>query len=232
MTFKLETEEELKEYIDKLGIEYKFSCFKEKDPEACHLLGDYQEAVKKDFEGAAKIFKSNCDERQHKKSCYKFATFSYLGKGCEANNHVSYDYYKKSCDLGYSNGCLNTGVMLSSPEKDPQTGEPFIKTDYVTALTYLEKACTAKVATACFLASGLYIKGAEGVPQDKVKASQLAKDACDGGNIYACMNVSQMYKRGDGVAKDETLSTQYKEKAKELRDDAKKKQSLGLQQYT
>ena len=64
---------QVKEYLDNLGVEYRlaelfgrmskvltkyfrFGCYHEKDPAACHLLGDYWEGIKKDF---IKVFYSN-----------------------------------------------------------------------------------------------------------------------------------------------------------------------------
>ena len=54
---------QVKEYLENLGVEYRFEnkylpssvkdyrfgCYHEKDPAACHLLGDYWEGIKKDF---------------------------------------------------------------------------------------------------------------------------------------------------------------------------------------
>lgn len=59
----LKDSEEVKEYLENLGVEYRFEnkylptsskdyrfgCYHEKDPAACHLLGDYWEGIKKDF---------------------------------------------------------------------------------------------------------------------------------------------------------------------------------------
>ncbi|KAF8777818.1 Cytochrome c oxidase assembly factor 7 like protein [Argiope bruennichi] len=232
MAFGFKSEEEAQEYLEKLGIEYKFSCFKEKDPEGCHLLGDYLEAVKKDFESAVKVFKSNCDERNYAKSCFKFGNFSYLGKGCESNNLLAFDYYKKACDLDHPDGCLHVGVMLTSKEKSPGKDTTEIKLDFPNGVKALEKACAGGNVMGCFFASSLYITGAEGVPKDRKKASELSLTACNGGNIYACMNLSRMYKNGDGVEKDEAKANVFKEKAREIRDDMRKKQSIGLQQHT
>ena len=49
---------EVADYIENLGIEYRFGCYHEKDPKACHLLGDYWESIKKDFSKALKIYRS------------------------------------------------------------------------------------------------------------------------------------------------------------------------------
>lgn len=88
--FDLQKESDVKDYIEKLGIEYRFGCYSEKKPEGkhfvkfhkfstfifyvfqkclfsyiitvCHLLGDYLESIKKDFDKASKVYRSNCDD--------------------------------------------------------------------------------------------------------------------------------------------------------------------------
>lgn len=134
-------------------------------------------------------------------------------------------YYKKACDLNSPEGCLHSGALLTQEKR-------MEKKDYVEGLKYLEKACSLGNERGCFFASGIYLHGAEGVPANKTKASELSLPACNGGNIYACMNLSRMYKIGDGVEKDEKKANEFKERAKEIRDSIKKKTSINLQQYT
>lgn len=81
MAFDLKDENEVKEYIEKLGVEYRFGCYSEKNPEVCHLLGDYLEGVKKDFEKASKVYRSTCDDYGYSKSCLKYGKYAILGKG-------------------------------------------------------------------------------------------------------------------------------------------------------
>lgn len=98
MTLDLQNESDVKDYIERLGIEYRFGCYSEKKPEGekiqnfvifsainfvsvCHLLGDYLESIKKDFEKASKVYRSNCDDYGYGKSCLKFGHYSFLGKG-------------------------------------------------------------------------------------------------------------------------------------------------------
>ena len=80
----------------------------------CHLLGDYLEGIKQDYEKASKIYKSNCDESSHSKSCYKFANYCFLGKGTKQNLENAYSYYLKGCEAGDSDSCLNGGLMCVS----------------------------------------------------------------------------------------------------------------------
>lgn len=160
----------------------------------------------------------------------KFLILYFLG--CEVSNPLAFDYYKKACDLNYPDACLHVGVMQTTKEKSHGKDNKEIKIDYPNGLKALEKACAGGNIMGCFFASSIYITGAEGVPEDKKKASELAVTACDGGNIYACVNLSRMYKNGDGVEKNEEKANLFKEKARDIRDDWKKKQSIGLQQHT
>lgn len=231
MAYDFKNEEEVQEYLENIGTEYRFSCFKEKNAEGCHLLGDYLEALKTEYEAAAKIYKTNCDEKSYAKSCLKYATYNYLGKGLEQNFLTAFDYSKKACELGSANGCLQAGFMLTLNDEETKN-KLTVEKDFVKGLEYLEKSCALRNAKACFYASGIYMKGTEDIPRSQLKAAELSALACDGGNIYACMNMSNMYKYGDGVEKNEKKSIEFKERAKEIRDDMRKKKSIGLQQYT
>ena len=66
---------QVQEYLKNLGTEYRFSCYYEKDPKGCHLLGDYLEAISRDEETAYKVWLKNCDERSHGHSCHKVAGY-------------------------------------------------------------------------------------------------------------------------------------------------------------
>ncbi|XP_054708105.1 cytochrome c oxidase assembly factor 7 homolog [Uloborus diversus] len=222
----LKTEEEVKEFLENIGVEYRFSCFHEKNAEGCHLLGDYLEAYKQDFEAAKKVYQSNCDERKYARSCFKVGNYDFLGKGCVKDLSSSLKYYKTACDLSYPEGCLHQGVMLTVPN-----GPDSVGTDFVEGLKSLEKGCSLGNAMACYYASGIHITGAEGVPKDLKKASEMSLKACEGKNIYACMNLSHMYRKGDGVEKDEKKAEMFKEKAREIREE-NKTFSIGLQQHT
>lgn len=83
----------------------------------CHLLGDYLEGIKKDFEKAAKVYKSTCDDYGYAKSCFKFGNYSFLGKGksgSKGDPRAAYTYYEKGCNLNDSDSCLHSGLLLVS----------------------------------------------------------------------------------------------------------------------
>ena len=88
----LTKDQEVQEYLDNLGTEYRFGCYSEKNPKgkllktyisfdmfdfwkifisACQLLGEFMEAINRDFEKAFKIFESNCLTHSFGPSCNK-----------------------------------------------------------------------------------------------------------------------------------------------------------------
>lgn len=115
MAYDLKREEEVKEYIENLGIEYRFGCFKEKKPEVCHLLGDYLEAIKKDYAKAGKVYKSNCDDYKYGKSCLKYGNYVLIGRGKDnPDPSGAFPFFEKGCEYGNSTACMHAGMLLTS----------------------------------------------------------------------------------------------------------------------
>lgn len=252
MSLDLQKEEDVKDYLEKLGVEYRFGCFSEKKPEVCHLLGDFLESIKKDFEKAAKVYKSNCDDYGYGRSCFKYGNFSFIGKGksgTAGDPLLAYNYYEKGCNLNDADSCLHSGLILVSRSMPKE-----IKTDVPKGFKLLTKSCEMNNATACFYLSGMFISGVQlnseishppttassSVPakskeflveKDMKKAFQFAYKACELKNMYACANLSQMYARGDGTEKNEEKAEKFKKQALEMQDEIKKQQpTLGFQQ--
>ncbi|CAB1452740.1 unnamed protein product [Pleuronectes platessa] len=73
-------EKEVKEFLDNLGVEYSFQCYKENDPEGCQRLADYMDGVKKNHEAAAQVLKHNCETHGHGESCYKLGAYHITGE--------------------------------------------------------------------------------------------------------------------------------------------------------
>ncbi|CAG0917526.1 unnamed protein product [Notodromas monacha] len=209
--------EDVEEYLKNLGIEYRFGCFSEKRPEVCHLLGDYFEAVSRDFEKAAKIYRTNCDDYKFARSCHKYGNYGFLGRGgVKKGPDTALEYYAKGCDLDLAESCMNGGLLCAL--RNPLS--PHRALDLPRGLKLLEKACTLGQGDACYHLSGMYLTGTEDgttVPKpDMTRAFQYSLRACELGNVFACANTSQMYSRGDGVEKNEQKATEFKAKAEDL----------------
>lgn len=214
MTFDLQKEEDVKLYVENLAIEYRFSCYKEKKPDGCHLLGDFLEAIKKDFKKAAAVYKMNCEELNYGKSCYKYGGYLLIGKGCSQSFDEAYSYFAKGCNAGSAQACRGAGLLMTSKWE---------RTDYNKGLEYFDRGCKGDDPPSCFRASALFLKGVEGsIKQDYHRAYRYTKRGCELGHIHACANLSQMYRRGEGVAKDEALANKYKQLVLEIEEQTKK----------
>lgn len=250
MAVDFKSESEVKEYLKNLGIEYRFGCYSEKNPEVCHLLGDYLEAIKKDFKKAGKVYKTNCDEHNYAKSCLKYGTFALLGKGDKKPDYKeAYGYFEKACSLDHADACFNQGIMLIA--NNETSG---IKENPKKGMELLEKACNGKNSNACYYLSGMYISGVKKkfgenkpdenlkkpeekfqkpeyiVAKDMAKAFKFAMDGCTLGNMYCCANLSQMFKKGEGVEKSQEMADKYKKIALEMQNEVTDNKTLTFQE--
>lgn len=115
MAYDLKQEEDVKDYIENLGIEYRFGCYKEQKPQVCHLLGDYLEAIKKDFDKAARVFKSNCLDYKFGKSCLKIGNYTLIGRGrAKGDAAEALTYFEKGCEYNEPGACLHAGMLLTA----------------------------------------------------------------------------------------------------------------------
>lgn len=113
--YDLKKEEEVKEYVENLGIEYRFGCYKEKKPEVCHLLADYLESIKKDFLKAATVYKTNCNDYKYGKSCLKYGNYALIGRGRDKSDpSEALEYFEKGCELNDRTSCLHAGMLLTA----------------------------------------------------------------------------------------------------------------------
>ncbi|CAG9854446.1 unnamed protein product [Phyllotreta striolata] len=243
MAYNFKSESEVKEYINNLGIEYRFGCYSEKKPEVCHLLADFLESIKKDFEKAGKVYKTNCDDYKYGKSCLKYGTYSLLGRGSKkADFKIAYDYFEKGCNLDEPDSCLNQGLLLVTKNDKPE-----VKQDVQKGMRILEKACKYENANACYYLSGMYIVGIKKdnlpgsltdkgnsddyqVAKDMTRAFEFALKGCNLGNMYSCANLSQMYAKGEGVEKNQKLADEYKSKALDMQKEVQGRQTLTFQE--
>lgn len=64
------------------------------------------------------------------------------------------------------------------------------------AYTKFDKGCSLNNDMCCFYLSGMYISGVENVlEKNMLKAFDFSEKACHLGNVYACANLSQMYRK-------------------------------------
>ncbi|XP_068599904.1 cytochrome c oxidase assembly factor 7 [Brachionichthys hirsutus] len=209
-----EDEDEVKQFLENLGIEYSFQCHSENDPEGCQRLAEYLEGVRKDCESAARVFKQNCETNGHGDSCYKLGSYHIAGKGGVPQClKTASSYFMRSCTAGGKrsmDACHNVGLLAHDGRVTGGTPDP------VAARQYYEKACAGGFAASCFNLSALFIKGS-GLPKDMTQALKYANRACELGHAWGCANASRMYKLGEGTEKDEKKAEELKKRALQLR---------------
>ncbi|KAK0183231.1 hypothetical protein PV327_001292 [Microctonus hyperodae] len=223
MTFNFKNEEDVQEYLKNIYTEYKFGCEKEKNGNACHLLGDYMEGIKLDYKTAADIYKANCDDRNWPRSCAKFGGYKAVGRGCDLDMNSAYEYMKKGCNLGDARGCTKAGVMAISPSSKYEEDR---STEISNGLNMLKKSCYEyDQEQGCFYLSTIYLGALKSeVEPNLLEAYKLSLKSCEMGNPYACSNVSQMHARGEGAQKNQSLADIFKQRANELYREIKEAQ--------
>ena len=199
----------MKEYLDRIGVEYRFQCYHEKRPDGCHRLADYLESFKRDWSRARSVYNMNCQENKYGPSCFKFGNYNLVGKAVAADFAEAYKSFLAGCDFGYGASCHNAGLM----HYEAKIGE---KRDFVKAVEFLERGCTQGNVPSCAMLSAYYITGQDGVPKDMEKAFKYALTSCDSGHMIACANLSRMYKLGEGVVKNMEMSNKYRRRALDI----------------
>ncbi|XP_034952071.1 cytochrome c oxidase assembly factor 7 homolog [Chelonus insularis] len=220
MAYNFKNPEDVEAYLKNIYLEYRFSCEGEKDPKACHLLGEYEDAIKTDREKSVNIFKENCDERNWAPSCLKYAGMRAHGAGSEKDLTTAYNYMKKTCDLGNGTGCVRGGIILLMKEFKLMTDRA---EQIKLGMEMISKACYKHdVEEGCFQLASIYLGGLkQNVQPNFEEAHKLFLKSCEQKNPYACANLSRMYLLGDGIPKNEVLSEAFKRKAEVLMREMK-----------
>jgi cytochrome c oxidase assembly factor 7 len=208
--YDLKEEDQVKEYLNRVGVEYRFQCYSEKRPDGCHRLADYLEAFKHDYAKARSVYSMNCTGNHYGKSCFKLGHYDLLGRACSKDTTAAFTNYSLGCDYGHAPSCHNAALLLQSGELTDG------KKDFVRAAEFLKRGCDGGDPPACQLLSTYYITGKDGVDRDMQLAFKFGLEACQRDHMYACANVGRMYSRGEGIEKNEVLAAEYRQKAQNL----------------
>ena len=208
-SLNLKTADEAKTYLDNLFTEYTFQCYGEKRADGCYRLANYHENITHNFQEAAKIHKTICDNNDFERSCYHYGNSCLLGRGVKKDELEGFKYHLKSCHLNNSRSCLIAGTMA-------YTGKN-ITPDFNLGVKCLEKSCDLKEPNACLELFKIHFEE-KSLFENRPKALEFAKKACELGYFYGCVNTSVMYKRGDGIPKDEIQAKIYREKAETIQN--------------
>ncbi|XGW10186.1 hypothetical protein V3C99_012013 [Haemonchus contortus] len=231
-------QEERREYVKNLGIEYRYGCYEEKRADSCQLLGEYMEALEQNFKVAYTLFKENCEQRKYPKSCYKYAMYLLNGKECQPNMTKTIDPLQVACDGNLKQGCRYLSLVHWNGEKHRLA-------DSKKAEMYMKKACDLEDGEACWLLSTWYMGNKEkfrsapvnetkehdraslgSLERNMYKALEYGIKACEMDVFQSCVNVARMYKLGDGIEKNLDEATKFMGKAREIMEAMKSKENV------
>lgn len=193
------------EYED-TEIQFKFGCYKEKNPSACHNLAKFFNHIKREHKKAAEMYKQNCDEHKFSESCCEYGSLRAEGlfNAIPANHGVAFEYLQKGCDYGSGRSCYNLGVLATNKAFGPTPDIP-------KALSYFELACEKKHGGGCREIGAIYLYGEGPVKKDFAKGKQYLENACTNLRDWqACQMLSDVYKKGLDTPVNKELSDKYK----------------------
>lgn len=213
--------EELLKFLENLGIEYRYGCFEENNPESCHLLGDYLLSIDKARTEAAGVYKNNCENNKHGLSCDAYGRMAFRGQGMEGPDaELALEYFIRGCDYDEPRACYHGGQMLGVKDRKLNRRIP---PDPDRSLTMLTKACMSrKQPLACTLVHSFYLRGFQGREPNLKLSADFAQIACDQDEYQGCYNLSKMYHVGDGVNPDQEKSKYYMQRAKQIMSGVKR----------
>lgn len=114
----LKSKEEMIEFIKNIGIEYRYGCYENKNPEACQLLAEYVELIEQNLPKSTKLYRFTCDTYSLGKSCHNYANSLFYGRGTKIDYLKSLDYYSKGCLQGHPTSCFNAGQLHFNEHKE------------------------------------------------------------------------------------------------------------------
>mmetsp|Transcript_4649 Transcript_4649/g.5867 ORF Transcript_4649/g.5867 Transcript_4649/m.5867 type:complete len:238 (-) Transcript_4649:689-1402(-) len=211
------TNEELRDnYFNEKKVEFETGC-DQGNASACFSLGEWYQLIAKNVPEASKLYDKTCYKSNHANSCFNLATLYFGGKlgssGASLDpkaNKLEDDkaralyFHEKACKNGNSQACTVFATL-----KLHGIG---CKPDFKSSAALLENSCGENDAGACLKIGSIYLqpKKEYGIERDPAKAFKFIKSGCDLGHPNCCQILAVMYRKGDGVEKNEKLFEKYK----------------------
>ncbi|XP_037289076.1 cytochrome c oxidase assembly factor 7 isoform X5 [Rhipicephalus microplus] len=154
MPYDLQKEEDVKEFLENLGIEYRFECFKEKKPDGSVV----------DKAEAQRYYQLGC-EVGHAKACFGVGLgLTSPDSGMEQDVTKGLAFFSKACDMGSADGCYFASSLYI-------TGREGLPRDMRRAYEFAMRACDLKNMQACSNVALMYARG-QGVKKDASQAER------------------------------------------------------------
>eukprot|EP00924_Labyrinthula_sp_SR-Ha-C_P015817 maker-scaffold_4-snap-gene-10.53-mRNA-1 protein AED:0.00 eAED:0.00 QI:97/1/1/1/1/1/2/462/245 len=225
------TNEELKEkYFQEKLIEFRTNC-SDGDYDSCFSLGEWYQVVARNFKNASEVYETNCFENNHPNSCYHLGKL-YFSTNAKTENFVSVSketqltslstnrerarfLFKRGCELNQKESCTAYSTLVLNKIG---TEKSLDKEQVLSSLNLLDRSCKGNDARACLKAASVLLQPKKEflIERDPSRAFGFASRGCDLQSANCCQLLAVMYKRGDGVEKDEEMFKYYKKMTEEL----------------
>jgi len=138
---------------------------------------------------SAALFEDNkrlCDEK-NMVGCFNLGIMYMKGiRGAELNESKALEYFRKACNGGDIDGCLNAGKYFEEGKE--------LKQDIFKAVEFYNKACDAGEAYGCMILANLYRDGKGKLKPDHSKAAIYYKKVCEDGYAEGCRQYDKIRK--------------------------------------
>lgn len=175
-----------------------------KDLDGCTLLGRFllEKTEVKSYARAAQLLGQACHGGQ-REACALWGNAFATGQGVEKKDFArAVALNKEACDKGTALGCYHLASYYSRGEG--------VEKDLATSIKLYEKACDAKLGSACTL---LAFRLGQSSLRNDFRLYKLYEKACTYGEPIGCCMLGDCYNEGKGVAQDLTKAVEYFHKA-------------------
>ena len=225
------------QYFEQKKIEFTADCANN-NATACFSLGEWCQMVAKDVCKAATIDEENCFKRNHGNSCANLARI-YFSKFPDLDKIISASkikelqaetdrkdkalfLFKQACEVGKSNPAFTSYATMKLYDKE------LTKKDFDKNIQVLEHLCDEETdVKACFKAGSTYISPSKRLTKftekQPEKALKYLKKGCDYGSASSCQILAVMYRKGDGVEKNDELFKKYRDQTIKLVNETAEK---------
>ena len=136
---------------------------------------------------ALKLFEKSCSDTKTAQGCFYSGQAYTRGTIVTKDIKKAFDFFNKSCKLGYTDGCM---VMGSSYFYGRD-----VKKDYVKAREMFITSCNQGDPTGCFLLGSIYDLG-KGIKRDQHEAKKRYSEACEYGSEMGCKYKNELIQSG------------------------------------
>lgn len=173
------------------------------NPEDQFLLGRAYargEGVKPSFVTAGYWYRKSA-EQGNLKAMHNLGILFLEGEGTAKNEPEGARWIRMAAEKGDPGSQYLLGILLIQGRGTPQ--------DTGSGVEWLQKAANAGNPDALARLGQDHYFGDDGFPKDLQKAVPLIRAAAEKGNLWACDTLGLLYRKGEGVPKDEQLSNEW-----------------------